>query len=342
MRGNYLSGLEDKIPSDHLEKLLSISDVEVHKFIAEYIRLCNPDSVYICDNSPEDEEYLREIALKNNEEAKLAIPGHTVHFDGYYDQARDKERTKILLSKGMRLGSEFNTMERREGIKEIRSLLKDIMIGRQMLIKFYCLGPLNSVFSIPCVQITDSAYVAHSESLLYRNGYSMFKEGRFHDSRFFKFVHSQGELEPNGLGLLVSKNVDKRRIYIDLKEEIIYSVNTQYGGNTIGLKKLAMRLAIKRAVKEGWLTEHMFIMGVRGPNGRVSYFTGAYPSMCGKTSTAMIPGELIVGDDIAYIREINGEARAVNVEKGMFGIITGINSKDDPILWKILHSPNEI
>lgn len=145
-----------------------------------------------------------------------------------------------------------------------------------------------------------------------------------------------------GLGLRVSKNIEKRRVYIDLQDEIIYSANTQYGGNTIGLKKLAMRLAINRGSKEGWLTEHMLIMGVNGPGGRISYFTGAFPSMCGKTSTAMLEGERIVGDDIAYLKNIDGEVRAVNAEKGMFGIIEEINSRDDPLQWKVLHTPAEI
>ncbi|GAB4370579.1 MAG: hypothetical protein Kow0042_12890 [Calditrichia bacterium] len=103
-----------------------------------------------------------------------------------------------------------------------------------------------------------------------------------------------------------------------------------------------MRLAIHRGFQEGWLTEHMLVMGVHGPNNRVTYFTGAFPSLCGKTSTAMLEGETIVGDDIAYLRKKNGEVRSVNVEKGIFGIIMGINSKDDPIQWKALHSPNEI
>jgi len=128
----------------------------------------------------------------------------------------------------------------------------------------------------------------------------------------------------------------------DLQDNTVYSSNTQYGGNTIGLKKLSMRLAINRGSKEGWLTEHMLIMGVHGPNNRVTYFTGAFPSLCGKTSTAMLDNETIVGDDIAYIRKKDGVARAVNVEKGMFGIIQGINSQDDPIQWEALHAPGEL
>ena len=102
-------------------------------------------------------------------------------------------------------------------------------------------------------------------------------------------MHTEGELEGG-----VSKNTDKRRVYIDIEDEIVYTTNTQYAGNTVGLKKLALRLTINRASKEGWLAEHMFVIGAHGPNGRVTYFTGAYPSACGKTSTAMISGQTII------------------------------------------------
>ena len=326
--------------SDH-QKIMRIDNPALHAFIAKYIDLCNPSKVTVCDDSSKDIKYTREAAIKNNEEAKLAVNGHTIHYDGYYDQARDKGRTKFLLPNGKDLGPELNTMNKEEGLEEIFEIMKDIMKGHELFIKFFCLGPNNSRFSIPCVQLTDSAYVAHSEDLLYRQGYQDFvRLGK--DANFFKFVHSQGELEETSLSLLVSKNIDKRRVYIDLEDEIIYSANTQYGGNTIGLKKLAMRLAINRASKEGWLTEHMLVMGVHGPDNRISYFTGAFPSMCGKTSTAMINGETIVGDDIAYIRNIDGDVQAVNVESGIFGIIEGINDKDDLLQWKALNSPVEI
>jgi len=318
-------------------KVSQIDNAELQQFIAKYVEICNPDKVFVCTDSDEDIEYIRESAIKNGEESKLAIDGHTVHFDGYYDQGRDKEHSNILVPKGVDLGSAVSTKDRDEGLKEIHEILKDIMKGKELYIRFFCLGPTKSEFSIPCVQLTDSSYVAHSEELLYRPGYAEFvRQGS--SARFFKFVHSQGELDERK----VSKNLDKRRIYIDIDNDTVYSTNTQYGGNTIGLKKLAMRLAINRAAKEGWLTEHMLIMGIHGPRNRVTYFTGAFPSLCGKTSTAMLDGETIVGDDIAYIRKKNGEVRAVNVEKGMFGIIMGVNSKDDPSQWKALHSPNEI
>jgi phosphoenolpyruvate carboxykinase (GTP) len=140
----------------------------------------------------------------------------------------------------------------------------------------------------------------------------------------------------------VSKNIDQRRVYIDFNDNTIYSVNTQYGGNTIGLKKLAMRLAINKAAKdkESWLTEHMFIMGVCGPNNRVTYFTGAYPSGCGKTSTAMLEGERLIGDDIAYLREVKGKVRAINPECGIFGIIRDVSASNDPLIWYALTSSN--
>lgn len=333
--------LKAKLSSDDYRKLMRINNPHVHQFVAKFAELCNPAKVVVCTDSEEDIRYIKEAAIRNREEAKLAMDGHTVHFDGYHDQARDKANTKFLLPKGVDLGPEINATDRDEGLKEIHDILRGIMRGREMYVKFFCLGPPNSQFTIPCVQLTDSAYVAHTEDLLYRQGYQEFiRLGNY--ERFFKFVHSQGELEEAGLGLLVSKNIEKRRIYIDLEDEIIYSANTQYGGNTIGLKKLALRLAINRASKEGWLAEHMFILGVRGPNGRVTYFTGAFPSMCGKTATAMIEGETIVGDDIAYLKKINGTVRAVNVEKGIFGILEGINSTDDPLLWRALHSPSEI
>ncbi len=329
--------LRKKLGEEGYQKLLGIDNPQLHKFVAQYVGLCNPEKVFVSTDSPEDIRYIREAAIRNGEEKRLAVEGWTVHFDGYYDQARDKPRTKFLLPKGVDLGSNLNAIDRAEGLKEIHQIMENIMQGHELYVRFFCLGPTNSEFSIPCVQLTDSAYVAHSEDLLYRWGYEEFKrQGR--SARFFKFVHSAGELDERK----TSVNIDKRRVYIDLEQDTVYCANTQYGGNTIGLKKLAMRLAINRASREGWLTEHMLIMGVHGPKGRVTYFSGAFPSLCGKTSTALIPGETIVGDDIAYIRKRDGKAYAVNVESGMFGIIMGVNAKDDPIIWKVLHSPNEI
>lgn len=329
--------LKKRLGEQGFNKLAKIDNPELHTFIAKYLEHCNPAKIFVCADTPDDVKYIRDAAITNKEEAKLAIEGHTIHFDNFHDQARDKEHTVILIPKGVDLGPTIRTGDRDECLKEIHEIMKEIMKDKELYIRFFCLGPTNSVFSIPVVQLTDSAYVAHSEDLLYRRGYEEFlRQGK--DAQFFKMVHSAGELDDRK----TSKNLDKRRVYIDLQNNTVYSSNTQYGGNTIGLKKLSMRLAINRGSQEGWLTEHMLVMGIHGPQNRVTYFTGAFPSLCGKTSTAMLDNETIVGDDIAYLRIKNGEVRAVNVEKGMFGIIQGINSKDDPIQWKALHTPGEL
>ncbi len=328
--------LKEKLTTENYDKLIALSNSKMHEFVADAIELTDPASVFVCTDLPADIAYIKELAIRNGEEGPLNIPGHTYHFDGYHDQARDKAQTKYLLPPGSKLGASLNSVEKSAGVEEVRSFLKSSMVGREMLICFWCLGPTDSCFSIPCVQITDSPYVAHSESLLYRPGYEQFKKiGTSSD--FFRFIHSEGELEN-----AVSKNIDKRRIYIDLEEDLVYSVNTQYGGNTIGLKKLALRLAIQKGSKEGWLAEHMFVMGAHGPAGRITYFAGAFPSACGKTSTSMIPGQTIVGDDIAYLRKKQGQIRCVNVEKGIFGIIRDVNTKDDPTIYEALTNPREV
>ncbi|MGQ9706401.1 MAG: phosphoenolpyruvate carboxykinase (GTP) [bacterium] len=337
MENDILDKIKNKLTEREYERLSKIDNPKLHQFITRYVDLTNPAKIYVSAGTEEDIEYIRQIAIKNGEETPLATPGHTIHFDNYLDQGRDKEHTGILIPEGVDLGEAIETKPRDTALKEIHDILTNIMEGKELFISFYCLGPAGSEFSIPAVQLTDSSYVAHSENILYRQGYDEFIK-RGPKILFFKFVHSQGELDERK----TCKNLHLRRIYIDLAENIVYSTNTQYGGNTIGLKKLAMRLAIYVGSNEGWLTEHMLIMGIHGPKGRKTYFTGAFPSLCGKTSTAMLEGETIVGDDIAYIRNKNGEARAVNVEKGMFGIIQGVNSKDDPSQWNALHTPGEI
>ncbi len=328
--------LQERLTAEHYERLRALDNAKMHEFVANAIELTNPESVFVCTDSPDDIAYIRDLAVKSGEERPLDIKGHTCHFDGYNDQARDKAQTKYLLSPGSELGESLNSIDKATGVQEVRSFLKDSMVGREMLVCFWCLGPVDSEFSIASIQITDSPYVAHSESILYRKGYEQFRKIGG-SPNFFRFIHSEGELEN-----FVSKNVDKRRVYIDLEEDMVYSVNTQYGGNTIGLKKLALRLAIQKASGEGWLAEHMFVMGVHGPKGRVTYFAGAFPSACGKTSTSMLPGQTIVGDDIAYFRKKEGRVRSVNVEKGIFGIIRDVNSKDDPVIHEALSNPGEV
>lgn len=331
--------LRSKMDELSYKKITALNNDEVNEFVAYAVELCQPDSVWVGDDSQEDSDYCRKLAIENKEEIPLNINGHTVHFDGYYDQARKKDVTKYLVPKSEYLDPKLNQVEREEGLREIENLQNSAYKGRKMLVRFFCLGPTNSIYSIPCVQITDSAYVIHSEDILYRRGYEEFKrQSRKGDFEFFKFRHCTGEVDER----MTSKNSDLNRVYMDYTKNTVFSVNTQYAGNTVGLKKLSLRLAIRKADREGWLAEHMFVMRVSGQKGRKTYLCGAYPSACGKTSTAMLPGENIVGDDLAYFRVINGKVKAVNVESGIFGIIQDVNSKDDPVIWDVLHTEGEV
>ena len=319
------------------EKLTALGNDYVLALAEKYITLCEPAEVFVGDDSEADRLYIRDEAVKRGEEVPLATEGHTIHFDNYYDQARDTKNTRIIVGENEKLSASQRPITREEALKELDGIYKGIMRGREMFIMFYCLGPVNSPFSIPCMQISDSAYVLHSEGLLYRSGYAQFKLlGNSND--FFRFVHSEGPLNEKK----ASCDLENRRVYVDKDKNTVYSVNTQYAGNTVGLKKLAFRLALNKSRHEGWLAEHMFLMGMHGPKGRLTYFTGAFPSACGKTSTAMLPGEQIVGDDLAYIRNINGEPMTVNVEAGIFGIIENVSEKSDPEIWKALTDPGEV
>ena len=334
---NVNETLRERLTAEGYDRLMAVDNTRIHEFVADAIELTNPDKVFVCTDSEEDVKHVRKMAVESGEERPLETPGHTYHFDGPNDQGRDREVTRYLVPGTETLSKALNQIERQEGLAEVRGLLKDSMKGRTMIIRFLSLGPAGSVFSVPCLQLTDSWYVAHNEDLLYRTAYEQLCKIE-KDRNVFCFLHSAGAVDDN----MISVDVENKRIYMDYTRDKVYSVNTQYGGNTMGLKKLALRLTIRQADAEGWLAEHMFISGVYGPGGRKTYLAGAFPSACGKTSTAMLPGETILGDDIAYFRKINGEFRAVNAEAGIFGIIQNVKAQDDPVIWDILHKPGEV
>ncbi len=339
MKEEYAALLKSKMTEEGYRKLIALENPKLFNFIGEFVELCDPDTVYMCDDSDEDAEYIRQMALKQGEETPLAHNGQTIHYDGYGDQGRDKEHTKFMVKKEnlARMGN-LNCIEYEEGLAEVKRLAKGIMKGKPAIVKLFCECPTMSPFSIGCAQLTDSFYVGHSEDILYRRGYEHFMQMQDKEDFFF-FVHSAGELDDRGCVV----NVKDRRIYQDIEHMDVYSLNNQYAGNSVGLKKLAMRLAIKKASQEGWLCEHMFIMGCQNrKKGRTTYFCGAYPSACGKTATAMLPGETLVGDDIAYFRNLDGEFRAANVERGIFGIIKDVNAKDDPVIFDTLMQKKEM
>ncbi len=341
MNPKYDALLKDKMSDASYARLTALKNQKVYDFVGEFAEHCDPATIFVADDSLEDEQYVRDQALAKGEESKLAKKGQTMHYDGYGDQARDKVNTRYMVyPENLERMKTLNSLPYEQGYKEIMGIAKGIMKGKDAIVKFFAEGPTGSPFTIPCVQFTDSWYVAHSEAILYRPAYDHFlnmKEDEKDD--IFRFIHSAGELDERGCTV----NLDKRRIYMDTQNNIVYSMNDQYAGNSVGLKKHSMRLAINKGGQEGWLCEHMFVMAVVNPSSkRKTYFCGAYPSACGKTSTAMVPGEEVVGDDIAYFRNIDGEFRAVNVEQGIFGIIKDVNADDDPVIFENLRIPQEV
>lgn len=326
------------LSDEERQKIEYLENPHINKNVETYVNLLKPVKVTVITDKQEDIDYVRNRTLELKEERKLAMAGHTIHYDGYYDQARDKGNTRVLVTSEMKMSKVINKKKRKEGLKEILGIMDGAMEGKEAVVRFFSLGPVGSKFSILAFQITDSFYVAHSEDILYRTAYEEFKRLNGAEN-FFTFIHSAGPLADRG----VTRNIDKRRIYIDLKGDKVLTVNNQYAGNSLGLKKLALRLAIYKANHEDWLAEHMFLMGAK-PEGkeRITYFAGAFPSACGKTSTAMIPGQTIIGDDIAYIMAVDGVARAVNIEQGIFGIITDVNPEDDPLIYETLTTPREL
>ncbi|MHC4727026.1 MAG: phosphoenolpyruvate carboxykinase (GTP), partial [Planctomycetota bacterium] len=214
--------LKNKLSTESYDRLMAVDNAKIHEFVADAIGLTNPETVFVCTDSDEDISHVREMSVKSGEEQPLETPGHTYHFDGINDQARDRNATKYLVPKTETLSKALNQIEREEGLADVRGLMKDSMKGRTMILRFLSLGPRDSVFSIPCIQATDSWYVAHSEDLLYRSAYNQFcKIGR--DDNVFCFLHSAGKLSED----MISVDVENKRVYMDYTIDTVYSVNTQ-------------------------------------------------------------------------------------------------------------------
>jgi len=156
---------ETLLEGENLSKLEALGNPHVIKQIKRFINLCKPAKVTVVTDDPNEIKYVRQLSIANGEESELRMKGHTVHFDGYYDQARDKEHTAVLLPKGQKLSRGIVSVEREVGLREILNLLDGAMKGKECLIRFFSLGPTGSRFSICALQLTDSAYVAHSEDL---------------------------------------------------------------------------------------------------------------------------------------------------------------------------------
>ena len=172
---------KDFLSQKDFEKLLALKNDHVLRIITQFTELCKPSKISVISDSKQDIDYVRHKTIQIGEEQILNLEGHTVHFDGFltmsnHDQARDKEHTQVLIPKeDGNVYPWINTMDRDEGLKEILEIMDGCMKGHECLVRFFCLGPVSSKFSILALQLTDSFYVAHSEDLLYRSGYEEFK-----------------------------------------------------------------------------------------------------------------------------------------------------------------------
>jgi phosphoenolpyruvate carboxykinase (GTP) len=313
------------------KKLLAIKSEDALIKIANAITICNPDAVFVNTGSKEDIQWVRDYSLNKGEEKKLAKEGHTIHFDLPQDQARLVNQTYYIINEGEKMSSLAKSVLRSEATEYIKKFMPNIMVGKTMIVGFYSRGPVGAEASIPAIEVSSSGYVLHSAELLYRNCYSDFDAEVERAGLFYTNVHSEGANTP--------EDVPNARIFMDRSWLTTFSTFCTYAGNTLLLKKGNHRFTVDYATyfqEEKQLSEHMFITGVTGPEGRKTFIAGAAPSGCGKTTTAMV-GTDFIGDDLAqfWIDEA-GILRAINPEKGVFGIVEDVNREGDPLLMDCL------
>ena len=326
--------LQNQLDAESLSRLQRINLPSARLKIANAIAMCRPDSVFINTGSQVDRQFIRDLAIEKGEESKLPMPDHTIHYDLKEEQGRIIDRTYYLANPGDLVSSLANRIDRVEALEDIRAKMTGIMKGKVMMIGFYIRGPIGAPVSDPAIEISSSTYVLHSAELLYRNAYGEFDRQVQQTGYYYTNIHSEGLNRPEDL--------PHARVYMDRSYQTTYSVNCTYAGNTLLLKKGNHRFSVDRSVYEKRgreLAEHMFITGIDGPGGRITYMTGAAPSGCGKTTTAMA-GSHFVGDDLAqlWIAE-DGSVRSINPECGIFGIVEDVNWTGDPMLMECLRKP---
>lgn len=313
------------------KKLSKITNKDVLLKIANAISMCKPKEVFIHTGTKEDITWIKNYSIEKGEEQPLPMKNHTIHFDLPEDQGRLVNQTFYIVNKDEKLSPLSKGVKRIEAYTYVKEHMTGIMSDKTMIIGFYSRGPLGAKGSTPAIEITSSTYVIHSADILYRNIFQDFDKEVDRKGIFFTNLHSEG---PNR-----SEDISRARIFMDRSWFTTYSTFCTYAGNTLLMKKGNHRFSVDYNVyhKKGEeLSEHMFITGMKGPNGRITYFAGAAPSGCGKTTTAMA-GDVFIGDDLAqlWISE-DGSCRGVNPEKGIFGIVEDVNKEGDPHLMKKL------
>jgi phosphoenolpyruvate carboxykinase (GTP) len=303
----------------------------VEQWVEEVARLTQPDKIHWCDGSEQEDQKLMEQALAEGTFQRMnpqTYPNCYLHRSHPNDVARTEQVTFICTANKGDVGPTNNWMSPSEAKEKVRPLFQGTMKGRTMYVLPYIMGPVISPYSKIGVQVTDSRYVVKSMRIMTRMGQAALDRlGRSAD--FVPGLHSLGDLNP------------ERRFILHFPEErLIWSVGSGYGGNALlGKKCFSLRIASFMARQQGWMAEHMLILGLESPDGKVTYMAAAFPSACGKTNLAMMVSALeaqgyrvwTVGDDIAwmYIGE-DGYLRAINPEAGFFGVAPGTSAKTNP------------
>ena len=325
---------EEKMDTKNLQRINEITNTEILIKVANAIAMCRPDSVFVNTGSDADRQFIRDLSLEKGEEAKLPMEGHTIHFDLKEEQGRIIDRTYYFTNPDDLVSSLANKLDRAEALEDIRGKMVGIMSGKIMIVGFYMRGPVGAPVSNPALEITSSTYVSHSAEILYRNAFSDFNDQVERLGHYYTNIHSEGLNRPEDL--------PSARVYMDRSYQTTYSINCTYAGNTLLLKKGNHRFSVDKAIYDARgteLSEHMFVTGIDGPGGRITWLTGAAPSGCGKTTTAMA-GNHFVGDDLAQLWiDDGGSVRAVNPECGIFGIVEDVNLEGDPMLMACLRQP---
>ncbi|MBQ7827968.1 MAG: phosphoenolpyruvate carboxykinase (GTP) [Clostridia bacterium] len=302
-------------------------------WIDEMAAMTCPDKIVWIDGTEAQAEALRAEACSTGEIIKLnqdVLPGCYLHRTAVNDVARVEGRTFICTSKKEDAGNINNWMAPAECYEKLSKLYKGSMKGRTMYVIPYSMGVVGSEFAKYGIELTDSIYVVLNMLIMTRVGTSVL-EALGEDGDFIKGLHAKADLD------------EENRYIVHFPEDnTIWSVNSGYGGNVLlGKKCFALRIASYLGRKEGWMAEHMLILGIENPEGEIKYITAAVPSACGKTNLAMlIPPEIYkkqgykvwcVGDDIAWLRVgSDGRLWAVNPENGFFGVAPGTNEKSNP------------
>ena len=305
----------------------------VLKWVEEMTALTKPDKVVWIDGSKEQIDALKAEAISTGEMIELnqeKLPGCLYHRTLPNDVARVEDRTFICCKNKEDAGPTNNWMDPDEMKAMLTPMYDGAMKGRTMYVIPYSMGPIGSPLAKVGVEVTDSIYVVLNMNIMTRMGKQAFENLGDDSNDFVRGLHSKADVDP-----------EKRYIVQFPEDNAIWSINSAYGGNVLlGKKCFALRIASYQGKNEGWMAEHMLILGVKKPDGEVKYITAAFPSACGKTNLAMlIPPEgykkdgyevFTVGDDIAWMKQgEDGRLYAINPENGFFGVAPGTNKKSN-------------